>query len=321
MPGKRSPPPAMATSMAPEPAIRTGAGITQYLQLASLLRHRIAHGELLPGTQLPTVADLAAHYQLARITVRQAYAVLSSEGLVQSQRGRGTFVTERPAGRGARLRSAINALGSDDLRFEILAQQRKVALPADLLGEDAAYADYAFIRKLHVQDGEPFCLAEIYVASEIHARFPPGSEQHNKIAWLINAHAANRMQRVRQTLTVAPSDLVLARQLQCSFSTPVAHMTRWIYDKQDRLALAGRFWYRGDRFVADVELPFDMWLRYPSMVVPDTRTATTASPVARPTGTPRAPRSKPVHAGATERVQRPAPRAQGTARTPRVSRT
>lgn len=272
-----------------EPAIRAGSGVTQYLQLASLLRHRIAHGELPPGTQLPTVVELAAQYRLARITVRQAYAVLSSEGLVHSQRGRGTFVTERgaEAGRGARLRSAINALGSQDLRFEILEQQRKVALPSALRGEDDTYADYAYIRKLHVQDGEPFCLAEIYVASEIHARFPRGSEQHNKIAWLVNAHAASRMQRVRQTLTVAPSDLVLARLLQCSFSTAIAHMTRWIYDKHNRLALAGRFWYRGDRFVADVEFPFDMWLQYPRTVIAE---PTAAAPPSSSTARVRKPR-------------------------------
>ncbi len=285
-----------------EPAIRAGAGVTQYLQLAGLLRHRIARGELPPGTQLPTVVELAAQYQLARITVRQAYAVLSSEGLVHSQRGRGTFVTERAAGRGARLRSAINALGSQDLRFEILEQQQQVPLPDDLRQDASAYASYTFIRKLHVQDGEPFCLAEIYVASQIHARFPPGSEQHNKIAWLINAHASSRMQRVRQTLTVAPSDLVLARHLQCSFSTPIAHMTRWIHDKQDRLALAGRFWYRGDRFVADVEFPFDMWLRYPGMVVPDSKAgAPAATPAAASTARSRTARGTTARKAATRR--------------------
>lgn len=306
----------MATLQAPrfpadgEPAIRTGSGVTQYLQLAGLLRHRIAHGELPPGTQLPTVVELAAQYQLARITVRQAYAVLSSEGLVHSQRGRGTFVTERAVGRGARLRSAINALGSQDLRFEILEQQRKVALPPELRGEDTAYADYAYIRKLHVQDGEPFCLAEIYVASEIHARFPPGSEAHNKIAWLINAHAATRMQRVRQTLTVAPSDLVLARQLQCSFSTAIAHMTRWIYDKRNRLALAGRFWYRGDRFVADVEFPFDMWMQYPGMVIPESKSA--PAEAMRPAHT--AKKAGTAAAVVVAKSRRAAPRA-------RVSRT
>jgi GntR family transcriptional regulator len=239
-----------------------------------VIRHEITRGERLPGSQLPTVAELAAQYQVARITVRQAYAVLIAESLITSQRGRGTFVAPQHAqGSGARLRSAINDPGAQDLRFDILEQRTRETLPERLARDDAVYPHYHFIRKIHVLDGEPFCLAEIYVASEIHARFPPGSEQQHKIAWLAGTYARKRMQRVQQTMTVAPADLVLARQLGCAFATPVAQLVRRIFDGADRLALAGMFWYRGDRFVADVEIPFDIWLNYPGVVIPQARAA------------------------------------------------
>lgn len=264
--------PASAGRPAERP-IAPGAGITQYLQLASVLRHRIAQGEFAAGSQLPTVAQLAEQYQLARITVRQAYAVLISEGLITSQRGRGTFVAPRPQGPGARLRSAINDPGAQDLRFDVHEQRSRVALPESLARGDATCAHYHYIRKIHVLDGEPFCLAEIYVASEIHAKFPPGSEQQHKIAWLAGTYARKRLQRVQQTMTVAPADLVLARQLGCAFATPVAQLARRIFDGADRLALAGMFWYRGDRFVADIEIPFDIWLNYPGVVIPHARAA------------------------------------------------
>ncbi len=267
------PPPSGGASTAPiRPAgdaqIQSGAGVTQYLQLASVMRHQIARDALPAGAQLPTVAQLAQQYQLARITVRQAYAVLIAEGLITSQRGRGTFVAPTPDGPDARLRIAINDPGTQDLRFDILEQRTRVALPDKLSRGAATYPHYHFIRKVHVLDGEPFCLAEIHVASEIHARFPAGSEQKHKIAWLLGTYARKRMQRVQQTMTVAPADLVLARQLGCSFSTPVAQLARRIFDGADRLALAGMFWYRGDRFVADVEIPFDVWLNYPGVVIP-----------------------------------------------------
>jgi GntR family transcriptional regulator len=266
------PRPAARTAAAPRP-IAPGAGITQYLQLANVLRHRIAQGEFGPGSQLPTVAQLAEHYQLARITVRQAHAVLSAEGLITSQRGRGTFVAPRPQGPGARLRSAINDPGAQDLRFDVLAQRSRAVLPENLARGHATCAHYHYIRKIHVLDGEPFCLAEIYVASDIHAKFPPGSELQHKIAWLAGTYARRRMQRVQQTMTVAPADLELARQLGCAFATPVAQLVRRIFDGADRLALAGMFWYRGDRFVADVEIPFDIWLNYPGVVIPQARAA------------------------------------------------
>jgi len=40
---------------------------------------------------------------------------------------------------------------------------------------------------------------------------------------------------------------------------------------RNRLALAERFWYRGDRFVADIEIPFDVWMHHPGVVIPDVR--------------------------------------------------
>ena len=247
-----------------------GSGITQYLQLASILRHRIAHGELAGGQQLPTVALLAEQYGVARITVRQAYHLLSSEGLVTSQRGRGTFVCPRPRLADGPLRTAINDLQAKDVRFDVLEQRRQVPLPADLARGAASYDSYAFIRKVHVHDGEPFCLAEIHIASEIHARFPAGSEHSHKIAWLLNIHAPDRMHKVQQTTTIAPADIVLANQLGCSLATPTAHMVRRILDASGRIALAGLFWYRGDRFVADVEIPFEVWANYPGVLLPDT---------------------------------------------------
>lgn len=246
-------------------------GVTQYMQLASVLRHQIVQGEIGAGAQLPTVAEQAAHYQLARITVRQAYAVLIAEGLITSQRGRGTFVAAGAAASGDRLHAAINDPGTQELRFDILEQQGGRAVPRELVRGAATYPHYHYIRKIHVLDGEPFCLAEIYVASEIHATFPPGSEQQHKIAWLLATHARQRMQRVQQTMTVAPANLVLARQLGCSFATPLAQLTRRIFDGADRVALAGLFWYRGDRFVADVEIPFDIWLNCPGTVIPHAR--------------------------------------------------
>src|SRR5690606_29465483 len=135
--------------------------------------------EIGAGVQLPTVVQLATQYRLARITVRQAYAVLIGEGLITSQRGRGTFVAERAPATGDRVRAAINDPGTQDLRFEILEQRSHAQLPPGLVRGAATVDHYHYIRKIHVLDGEPFCLAEIYVASEIHALFPVGSEHRH----------------------------------------------------------------------------------------------------------------------------------------------
>ncbi|MER7457224.1 GntR family transcriptional regulator [Micromonospora sp. NPDC126480] len=63
-----------------------------FRQLADLLRDRIMSGDLAPGASLPSELRLAQEYGLSRTSVRQAIALLRSEGLVIVEPPRGTFV-------------------------------------------------------------------------------------------------------------------------------------------------------------------------------------------------------------------------------------
>ena len=66
-------------------------------QLMTYFRERILDGRLSVGTRLPTDEELAALYQISRDSVRQALALLASEGLIERVQGRGTFVSQPPA--------------------------------------------------------------------------------------------------------------------------------------------------------------------------------------------------------------------------------
>lgn len=57
---------------------------------------RIRSGELAPGIQLPTEAELCETYEVSRTVVREAIARLRSEGLVIPRQGKGVFVSEAP---------------------------------------------------------------------------------------------------------------------------------------------------------------------------------------------------------------------------------
>lgn len=63
-----------------------------FRQIADHLRDAITRGDLGPGDRLPSEADLIGHYDVARMTVRQAVAELRGEGLVVAEHGRGVFV-------------------------------------------------------------------------------------------------------------------------------------------------------------------------------------------------------------------------------------
>jgi GntR family transcriptional regulator len=69
----------------------------EYLQLADILRERIADGTYRPGDKIPPLLDLQTEFSLSSMTVRRAVGVLSGEGLLVRVPGRGTFVA-RTAG-------------------------------------------------------------------------------------------------------------------------------------------------------------------------------------------------------------------------------
>lgn len=67
-----------------------------YLRIADELRNGIRDGSYPPGSRLPTIAVLSGTHHVSEIVVRQAIAVLRSEGLVETRRGGGTIVRIRP---------------------------------------------------------------------------------------------------------------------------------------------------------------------------------------------------------------------------------
>ena len=62
--------------------------------VAERLKEMILSGDVQPGDRIPNEATLCAHFGVSRITIREALQMLLGLGLVESTRGRGTFVRE-----------------------------------------------------------------------------------------------------------------------------------------------------------------------------------------------------------------------------------
>jgi|SRR5689334_11958266 len=68
-----------------------------YHQLERSIKFAIATGKLRIGDQLPTVRRLAVELKINANTVAKVYAELERSGVLQTRRGVGTFVHDRPA--------------------------------------------------------------------------------------------------------------------------------------------------------------------------------------------------------------------------------
>jgi GntR family transcriptional regulator len=65
-----------------------------YLQVIEVVERLVATGRLKPGDQLPTVRQLAVDLRVNPNTIARAYLELDRKGVISTQQGRGTYVTE-----------------------------------------------------------------------------------------------------------------------------------------------------------------------------------------------------------------------------------
>lgn len=70
---------------------------SRWESIAAETRARIESGELRPGDRLPSEAELAARWQVCRMTVHRAMQELQRQGHVTRRRGAGTVVAAPPA--------------------------------------------------------------------------------------------------------------------------------------------------------------------------------------------------------------------------------
>ena len=114
-----------------------------YAQLAESLRQQIVAGAYRPGEKLPSEVMLVELYKVSPMTVRRAINLLSSQGIVNTVRGSGTFVKEVEIGSASFYLQDLKELFSDDSITTV-----------QLLEVRFKPADEYVARKLHIQEGE-----------------------------------------------------------------------------------------------------------------------------------------------------------------------
>ena len=72
--------------------IDPAAGVPVYLQIVNQVKHAVASGLLAPGEQLPSIREVAAQLTINPNTAAKAYQELEQEKVIETIKGRGTFV-------------------------------------------------------------------------------------------------------------------------------------------------------------------------------------------------------------------------------------
>lgn len=216
-------------------SLSSDARLPLYQRLRDQLAEQIANNRWRPGEAIPTEAALSAEYQLSTGTVRKAIDALVSEGILERQQGRGTFI------RRAQFQSSLFRF----FRFQTVSGERQVpesriltiepvAAPSAVAQALGLPADALVIRIVRVRllDVKPVLAEEIWLPRQrFQALLEIDLSREGPLLYPIYEEVCGQVvASAEETLTAESVSDVHARLLQVAVSSPVIVIERLARD-------------------------------------------------------------------------------------------
>ncbi len=228
-----------------------------YLQIAALLRQRIFDGYWKPKDRLPTLEQLMSEFKVARATVRQAISLLYGEGLIERQRGRGTFVRERQKLPQVVL-SALTDWDTLIAHFSVgkpfLIETKKAeSLPSWATNIPKLSDSYQFISRTQVTKNITYLVNNIYLDEAIY-QLAPFDIIHGHAIKIISEMPQITLTSCQQTYSFGVADARIANLLEVPVNSAVGNMYRVIRDNRGIAIVLVQNWYRADIMTIEINV-------------------------------------------------------------------
>ena len=228
-----------------------------YHQIEQALRKQIERGELLPG-QAVSERELSLNLGVSRMTARQALSALREDGLIYSERGRGTFVAE----------PKLNVHTQQLLGFSEDMQRRGLEPGSQVLSFRRFRPDAPQASKLQLAEGEEaFELVRLRLADRVPMAFEqsilpvhlcPSLKQaeveRGSLYQLLEQNYGIQLGWADEVLEAACATKSEAASLSIKPLAAILVVQRTVYDVGGNVIELGRSVYRGDRYQATIQL-------------------------------------------------------------------
>lgn len=221
-----------------------------YRQIADQLRAAIDRGDFGAGDKLPSEAVLMEHYDVARMTARQAIQELRSEGRVVAEQGRGVFVRmPAPVRRLASDRFARRHRDAGQAAFLADAEKAGVTPSVDEIEVRRELAPDAVRERLKLDDGaEVVARSRRYMVEGVPVEMavsylPADLAEGTRIVeqdtgpggiYARLEEAGHRLDRFTEEVTARMPTADERRRLRLGPGTPVLTVLRTAYDTDGR---------------------------------------------------------------------------------------
>lgn len=234
---------------------KSGAGVSRYLRLYTVLSQALAEGRFRAHGLLPSEPHLMREYGVSRSTVRRALARLEAEGRIERKRGSGTFAREqeREATAPSHLSPALDVAASPPAA----ATSRTIAFqhvptPPFLLGDAPEFgATSLLIRQIRYIERKPIVFETAYFPDEIGQGLTRRRLDAERGAILtVLAALGHRSASLEREFAALEADPLAANSLGLAVGAPVFNVRTLARDPQHRILACVNCLYRPDRYEA-----------------------------------------------------------------------
>jgi GntR family transcriptional regulator len=240
----------------PPAPVRRSATEPLYAQVARDLAAHLRRGTMTPGQRLPPEPVLAEAYGVNRLTVREALASLTRQGLVRRVQGVGSFVAEAP------VRHRVDAAGdpTEGLRRQGLTVREEVLEVAPAPAEATPGGPFAafpgpvtILWTRRVVQGVPWSLALTWLPAALAGPDLRAGLEVSPTALVAERHNL-RIRPAERAVTAAPAAPSDAEQLDVATGAPLIVLSGSDVDQHGRRIAQVAERIRGDRAEYGVDL-------------------------------------------------------------------
>ena len=198
-----------------------------YMQIQQDLLKKINDGTFLPGEMIPSERQLAAQYQVSRLTVQNAVNALVEAGKLVRSKGKGTFVIKRNSGKFSW--NSPNTMGLSAIFKERGIRKKDKVLISDEIPASPYLADKLsvplhtplfILTRIRCADDDSFAVEYSYLP--LH--YFPDIAEYDYAHVSLYAYMRSREHlpvSFRQKLIIIAADEKLAKQLSIPLGDPL----------------------------------------------------------------------------------------------------
>ncbi|MCD2158985.1 GntR family transcriptional regulator [Fructobacillus sp. M1-13] len=224
--------------------------IPRYIEIHNEIRQRIAAGEWKTNKRLPAERELAASFNVSRMTLRQAIQTLVDEGILERRVGSGTFVAEKKVSE-----RALGVTYFTELMKKSGRQAQSVTVSYKVTTPSVSEMDHLHLKaedevlvmeRLRLGDAEPILLEQTTLPVSLVNNFTRSELTESLYKTLIDAGI--QPGRANQTITASLATERQAALLEIKRGDPILSVRQVSYDQEDHPFEYVRSYYVGDRF-------------------------------------------------------------------------